>query len=412
MFNIVCLYCLFYNELRKLTHQRFQSPLPVVHGDQTGVASRTAVRKARGHHRRRLRDNAVQDNSGRTKSYSNQSKAKSSVLILTGIVGDATLWFCSKNPSSLPSMLASSNYDVWLLEPRGCNNSKKHTSLSAEADPEFWNFSFHEIAVKDLPAAVDFVLATTAKQRLHFVGYSQGSMVGLVGLSEVAELNNKISSYHGVAPVFMLKNMPMDMQLVASLVTSSWFPSNYLLGVEIKPNAMLVYLFWKLVLMVRRWLGDKKPDGVLSNSGVIHLDHYYGANLPYCLTIFSGTSFKNLLHGSQCIKSGETRHFDFGNEKNIKNYGSSAPPRYDITKVEVPSYLYFGSVDNTSKVDDGQYIIDRLPNVKEVVNIEGFDHWDFPFGKRAPAECCSTLVKNLGEHEGVLNNIWNKFNIF
>ena len=105
-------------------------------------------------------------------------------------------------------------------------------------------------------------------------------------------------------------------------------------------------------------------------------------------------------------------HLYFGDEKNKKVYGSSAPPRYDITKVEVPSYLYFGSIDNTSKMDDGQYIIDRLPNVKEVVNIEGFDHWDFPFGKRAPAECYSALVKNLGEHEGMLSNIWNKFNIF
>ena len=347
-----------------------------------------------------------------TSYYLEQSKTQNSVLILTGIVGDATTWFCNKNPNALPCMLASSNYDVWLLEPRGCNNSKKHTNLNAKTDPEFWNFSFHEVAVKDLPAAVDFILATTQKQKLHFVGYSQGSMVGLIGLSEVPELNDKISSYHGVAPVFMLKNMPTEMQLISSLVTSKWLPSTYLLGVEIKPQAMLAYLFWKTILMARKWLGEKKPDGVFSNSGIMHPDHYFGDNIPYCLTIFSGSSFKNILHGSQCVKSGETKHFDFGDEENIKVYGSNTPPSYDITKVKVPAYLYFGSLDNTAKLDDGQYMIDRLPNIKEVVNIKDFDHWDFAFGKRAPEECYSVLIKSLGTHEGMLNNILNKFNIF
>lgn len=38
--------------------------------------------------------------------------------------------------------------------------------------------SFHEMAMYDLPAAIDFVLQKTGQQQLHYVGYSQGCTIG------------------------------------------------------------------------------------------------------------------------------------------------------------------------------------------------------------------------------------------
>lgn len=38
--------------------------------------------------------------------------------------------------------------------------------------------SFHEMAMYDLPAAIDFVLQKTGQKQLHYVGYSQGCTIG------------------------------------------------------------------------------------------------------------------------------------------------------------------------------------------------------------------------------------------
>lgn len=39
-------------------------------------------------------------------------------------------------------------------------------------------FSFHEMAMEDLPAIIYFILAKTRQKQLFYVGYSQGSTIG------------------------------------------------------------------------------------------------------------------------------------------------------------------------------------------------------------------------------------------
>lgn len=44
--------------------------------------------------------------------------------------------------------------------------------------------SFHEMAMYDLPAMIDFVLQKTGQKQIYYVGYSQGCTIG--ALEEVA----------------------------------------------------------------------------------------------------------------------------------------------------------------------------------------------------------------------------------
>jgi len=39
-------------------------------------------------------------------------------------------------------------------------------------DQEFWNFSFHEMGVYDLPANIDFVIEKTGVDKIDYVGHS------------------------------------------------------------------------------------------------------------------------------------------------------------------------------------------------------------------------------------------------
>lgn len=40
------------------------------------------------------------------------------------------------------------------------------------------HFSFHEIAIYDIPATIDFILMKTRQEKLYYIGHSQGGTLG------------------------------------------------------------------------------------------------------------------------------------------------------------------------------------------------------------------------------------------
>lgn len=69
--------------------------------------------------------------------------------------------------------LYDNGYDVWMGNARGNRYSRNHTSLNPNIDGEFWNFSWHEIGMHDLPAMINYVLQETKSERLAYFGHSQ-----------------------------------------------------------------------------------------------------------------------------------------------------------------------------------------------------------------------------------------------
>lgn len=86
---------------------------------------------------------------------------------------------------------------------------RRHVSLDP-SKPKFWDFSWHEIGVYDIPATIDYILQHTNQSKLAYVGHSQGVTSGLVMLSERPEYNDKISIFHAMTPPVIFKyNHPM-----------------------------------------------------------------------------------------------------------------------------------------------------------------------------------------------------------
>jgi len=102
-------------------------------------------------------------------------------------------------------MLYEQGYDVWMANVRGNTYSKRHVRYSAE-DSDFWNFSFHEMGIFDLPAIIDFILMQSGFGQLHYIGHSQGSTIFWILASERPEYMEKIVMMQALAPVAFLSH--------------------------------------------------------------------------------------------------------------------------------------------------------------------------------------------------------------
>lgn len=108
------------------------------------------------------------------KSKSKVDFAKPPVFLMHGLTATSADWVLLGHELSLSFLLADSGYDVWLGCTRGDTYAMNHKKL----DPikkEFWDFSFHELGLFDLPAMIDRVLMITNSKKLFYVGHSQGT---------------------------------------------------------------------------------------------------------------------------------------------------------------------------------------------------------------------------------------------
>ena len=73
-----------------------------------------------------------------------------------GFLSSSDSFIINDENKALAFVLANRGYDVWLGNNRGNKHGKKHV-LYTSKDIEFWNFSFEEMALYDLPAAFSYV---------------------------------------------------------------------------------------------------------------------------------------------------------------------------------------------------------------------------------------------------------------
>lgn len=111
------------------------------------------------------------------------------VLLVHGIL-QSSFRFILNGPSEGKSkaiayqLADTGKFDVWLVNVRGNALSRGHSSLDADSDPDFWNFSFEEFGEKDIPAVGEHILKTSKSDtKLTIIGYSQGTTSLLYGMS-------------------------------------------------------------------------------------------------------------------------------------------------------------------------------------------------------------------------------------
>ncbi|XP_032087574.1 putative lysosomal acid lipase/cholesteryl ester hydrolase [Thamnophis elegans] len=248
-----------------------------------------------------------------------------------GLLGEGRHWVENMANNSLGFILADAGYDVWLGNSRGTTLSQKHQSLSVDQE-EFWNFSFHEMAMYDLPATINFILKKTKQKQLYYIGHSQGSTIGFIAFSAMPELSQKVKMFFALAPVVYVKHVP---------------------------NTVL------------RFVSQFPQHSFKSRMDV------YAAHYP------ETTSVKNLLHWQQMLTTGLFRWFDYG-DKNQGIYKQSVPPSYQIEGMSVLTAVWSGGQDTLADPKDVELLLPGIVNLVYHRSWSDWSHWDFVWGLNAP----------------------------
>ncbi|KAK3910522.1 Lipase 3 [Frankliniella fusca] len=287
------------------------------------------------------------------------------VFLQHGLLQTADQWTMRGPDRDLPFLLADLGFDVWMGNFRGSAYGRRHAYLSPKSQ-KFWDFGWHENAVYDLSAMIDYVSAVTGQASMHYVGHSMGTTTLFVLLAERPEYNRRIRGAFMLAPVVHF--------------TYTWGP----LAVARDTLANLAS---------QRLIGEAFPRGSGNACrGALQLcSAVYNAAGGFSpgefnMTLFrvlvghfpAGSSLGQLTHYLQVMVTGEFKKYDYGEKENLIRYGQPKPPEYNLNNVVAPVYLNYAEGDPFSPAKDVQRLAEEVPGVRKLLKVplEDFGHTD------------------------------------
>ncbi|XP_055377184.1 lipase 1-like isoform X2 [Condylostylus longicornis] len=316
---------------------------------------------------------------------------------------DSSSWFWSiPNDVALPLTLSDAGYDVWLGNARGSYSSRKHSKLNYKTSREYWDFTFHEIGIYDLPAVIDYILKKTSSQKLHYIGHSQGTAAFFVLASELTKYNEKILSFHGLTPTVFMENIGSS---YVQFLSEKFGNTNGLYyESSSKPPPISVH-------RASRYTSQFCQIFYYMKFCTLLYGHIFGSNGSHineetAINIFKntpqGTSLKSTLHFFQMVHTGRFQKYDYGEELNHKIYGRAQPSNYDLKKITCPVFLYYSEHDLFNSFKGNIRLSHTLRPETLYLNYTvpseyKFNHMDFIHGKIARKLIFEKILRGL-EH--------------
>ncbi|XP_048005619.1 lipase 1-like [Leguminivora glycinivorella] len=313
------------------------------------------------------------------------------IILLHGIFDSSDVFILAGPQNGLGYVLTDNCYDVWAANHRGNVYSRKHVALDPNKDSEYWNYSFDEHGVYDLPAVIDYVMNSTGLPKVNYIGHSQGTTDFFTMASLKPDYNAKIQLSVHLAPVVFWKNFGIPvLKFLAPSVNSLKDALDKAGLSEVLAKHQLAHVFMEYSC---RFV----PNEICGTGLYITTGYKSGTISSRTLSaagghLFSGTSTKSLAHLGQLITSQKFQRFDEGTSGNIQRYGTRLPPEYDLSKVTSPVLLMTAQNDYLSPLEDVKELASKLPNLVENVIIPnptwshnnhlwGKDVWKFELPK-------------------------------
>ncbi|NXP25146.1 LIPM Lipase, partial [Scytalopus superciliaris] len=321
------------------------------------------------------------------------SASKSPVLIVHGFSLDGGDWVDNLPNNSLAFILADAGYDVWIGNNRGNSWSRRHMSLSVHQE-KFWDFSFHEMAIYDIPAMVGFILTQTEQEKLFYIGHAQGNTLGFIAFSTFPHLGEKIKLFFALSPAYTLRHARgplLKLAFLPEVVLKIIFGTKELRLVGRKERAALADECSNLV-------AAEACENEIFLSGGYNRKNLDLTRLDVYLAHFPDyTSVKSLLHWAQTARTGELKQFDYGS-RNQEKYNQSSPPFYRLEAMAVPVVLWSGGQDWVSPPREVRRLLPRIPNIVRQEEFPDWNHFDHHWGKDAPERMYSQMVSLMEQH--------------
>ncbi|KAF7286541.1 hypothetical protein GWI33_004944 [Rhynchophorus ferrugineus] len=311
-----------------------------------------------------------------------------------GILSSSADWVVLGPGKGLAYMLADAGYDVWMGNARGNTQSRAHVNYNPDKDSSFWQFSWHEIGVIDLPAMIDYVLETTQVESIYYAGHSQGTTTFYVMTSSLPEYNDKIKAHVSLAPIAFMNHMTSPLMKIMAFWSSSLEILLNIIGInEFFPNDDFIKNVMSDVVCKEDSITQLLCTNALFAICGFSRDEMNTTLLPIMMKYTpAGASTKQLMHYAQEINSGQFRQYDWGLLINMSKYGSLFPPGYDLSKITAPTYMLYSKNDWLSAATDVQKLCSQMTKgCKGTILLSDykFNHLDYMFGIHAP-----TIVYN------------------
>ncbi|KAK9503556.1 hypothetical protein O3M35_010089 [Rhynocoris fuscipes] len=306
------------------------------------------------------------------------------VLFQIGLSTTSDCWLLTGRKTDLAFQLADAGYDVWLGDRRGNWYSREHVKYKPNSK-EFWDFSFHESGMYDLPVFIDGIIHNTEYSKIIYVGHSMGCTEFFVLMSVRPEYNEKIKLAILLAPVAIPTPVQeLKSPLLRASITLAG-PSLYKTGMqqrlfELTPRDPL------FMETLRQCCGPSDFQPIcLTVFGLSFGEDRRNYNLTLMGDkLFQwpgGASLKTEYHITQIFKR-EFSFFDYGMSENLRRYNSTKPPMYPLERVTAPIAMYWGENDVFLDQKGIDKLVSRLPNVIKVHKVEDpmYNHMDFLWG--------------------------------
>lgn len=284
--------------------------------------------------------------------------------------------------------------------------SRTHLDFTTD-DDEFWDFTWEDRGLYDLPAFVNHILDTTGRSTMSYVGHSEGTTQAFVGFSKNQEVAKKVDYFGALAPVAWTGHATAELFVALAKLKVDEIFINLGFTSFLPHTDLLTVLLSDIVCTNVAELCDSAVGLIAGPS-----DNLNATRIPvYLSQTPAGASVRNMAHYAQGIRDDTFASYDYGCSclrllginlcsslicKNKAVYGSFDPPAYPVGSMVYPRTGFYIGATDIAQIRSG------LPS-GTIVNektIDAFSHLDFIWAQNANELVYQDLLVQLKKYAG------------
>jgi len=300
----------------------------------------------------------------RIQAKNTQIKSGLPVIYLQhGLLDSSDDWVINNETLAPGLLLANMEYDIWIGNTRGNRYSLGHINWNSfHPNSEYWDFSWQEMSLYDLPAAFQYIFNRTG-QMINYIGHSQGTSIMFAALARRDQTIMKyLRKFIALGPVAYVEhqtsavlNFIAHKKIAEDIYILDGKKFMFLPKEQRKELEILCANVDKACIEAIKYTTDVHPEV----DNMKRMDVFVG-HMP------AGTSVQNMYYWQQLVDNKEFRMYDYGTKGNLLHYNQTTPPLIELSKINVPVHMFAGTYDELADPTDGKNLTASLtgsPNV-------------------------------------------------